>query len=332
MKVNEVWSRSVSVSWRTPSSNGNSPLTGYIVQYWRLKSAPHRLHEFNASSSLNTALINNLTPGLAYEMSIVALNGVGRSEPSETVTFITGEEEPSGPPNDISIEPKGPTTVRITWRAPPRESWNGLLKGFYVGYRKDVGSAYTLKSIDARHLEPAMIEGEQYECFLRDLQKGSEYEVVVKAFNSAGSGPQSHAMLTRTLDGDFPPAQQLTMVGIKPNSIALMWAQKDSRQQAGSQILSYTLHYQKEGEPKWYEVPMPPLPTQAPSLETFTYTLGGLESGVQYRIFVTAANQYGFSDPSNIVFAKTGGGKRPLRDFHHRFPLYITDDHLFPFS
>lgn len=267
------------------------------------------MYEYNASSSLNTALINNLSPGLAYEMSIVALNGVGRSEPSETITFITGEEEPSAPPNDISIEPKGPTTVRITWRAPPRESWNGLLKGFYVGYRKDVNSAYTLKSIDARHMEPTAVEAEQYECFLRDLQKGSEYEVVVKAFNSAGSGPQSHPMLTRTLDGDFPPEQQLTLAGIKANSITLMWAQKDSRHQAASQILSYTLYYQKEGEPKWYEVPMSPLPTQAPSLKTFTYTLSGLESGVQYRIFVTAANQYGFSDPSNIVIAKIGGGK-----------------------
>ena len=245
---------------------------------------------------------------------VVAENEVGKSEPSDTVSFFTGEEEPSAPPNDIAIEPKGPTTIRITWRAPPKESWNGLIKGYYVGYRKskDTNTAYTLKSVESKHTDPILIESELCEYFLRDLLKGTEYEMVIKAYNLAGSGPQSHVLMTRTLDGDLPPAQHLIAVDTSVNSISLRWSQKDTREQL-TPVTSYSLHYQREGEPKWREIPLSSLATTSPpvdsSIPTFTYTLQNLESGAQFRVFVTALNRYGFSDPSNIVITKTSGGK-----------------------
>lgn len=226
----------------------------------------------------------------------------------------TGEEEPTGYPLDLNVDPLGPTTVRITWRAPPRESWNGIIKGYYVGYRKakDTTTAYTLKSVDSKHSDPALIESEQYEYFLRDLLKGTEYEVVIKAYNLAGSGPQSHVLMAHTMEGDMPPAQHLTAVDSSPSSISLRWTQKDTRDQL-SPVTSYTLHYQREGEPKWREIPLSSLATSAPpvdsALPTFTYTLQNLDPGVQYRIFVTAVNRYGFSDPSNIIITRTTGGK-----------------------
>ncbi|OTF83949.1 cell adhesion molecule-like protein, partial [Euroglyphus maynei] len=313
VKINEVWSRSASVSWRH-LQNGNTPVIRYLIQYWRRQSAPHRLHEVNVSSSQTSYLIKNLNPGLSYELSIIAENEVGRSEPSETVPFFTGEEEPSAPPNDINVEPKGLTTIRITWRAPPKEFWNGLIKGYYVGFRKaeDTNTAYTLKSIDSKYTEANQIENEIYEYFLRDLSRGTEYEIVIKAYNMAGSGPQSHVLLARTMDGDLPPAQHLIATETTTNSISLRWHQRDNRDSI-TPIISYTLHYQKEGEPKWHEIPFSTLATSAPSIveqssmPIYTYTLFNLESGAHYRIFVTAVNRFGFSDPSNILYSKTIG-------------------------
>ncbi|GIY09031.1 down syndrome cell adhesion molecule-like protein 1 [Caerostris extrusa] len=46
----------------------------------------------------------------------------------------------------------------------------------------------------------------QQEFFLTNLLKASDYSVVVKAYNSAGSGPPSHELYVRTLDGDLPPS------------------------------------------------------------------------------------------------------------------------------
>lgn len=165
--------------------------------------------------------------------------------------------------------------------------------------------------MDSKHTDPVQIENEPCEYFLRDLLKGTEYEVVIKAYNLAGSGPQSHVLLARTSDGDLPPAQHLIAVDTSLNSISLRWSQKDTREQL-TPVTSYTLHYQREGEPKWREIPLSSLTTSSPpvdsSIPTFTYTLQNLDSGVQYRVFVTSMNRYGFSDPSNIVITKTSGG------------------------
>ncbi|XP_075586172.1 cell adhesion molecule Dscam1-like isoform X1 [Dermatophagoides farinae] len=339
VKINEVWSRSASVSWRHPQ-NGNSPVIRYLIHYWRRQSAPHRLHEVNVSSSQTSYLIKNLNPGLSYELSVIAENEVGRSQPSETVPFFTGEEEPSAPPNDINVEPKGPTTIRITWRAPPKEFWNGLIKGYYVGFRKadDTNTAYTLKSIDSKYTEANQIESEVYEYFLRDLSRGTEYEIVIKAYNMAGSGPQSHVLLARTLDGDLPPAQHLIATETTTNSISLRWHQRDNRNSITS-IISYTLQYQKEGEPKWHEIPFSSLATSAPSIEQssmpiYTHTLVNLESGTNYRIFVTAVNRFGFSDPSNIVNTKTIGERLnfqgKLMNHYYESPYYMQPEFTIP--
>jgi hypothetical protein len=229
------------------------------------------------------------------------------------VTFTTGEEEPTAPPNDITVESRGPTTIRVTWRSPPIEHWNGVIKGYYVGYRKsrETSHPFTLKLVESKpSLNAKNLETETYEYFLRDLMKGTEYAIVVKAYNSAGSGPQSHEMLVLTHDGDLPSAQQLSAIDSTANTISLRWYQKDIRESQSSPITSYTIHYQKESDPKWREIPITSFATPTPSsdIASYSYVLPNLETGTQYKIFVTAINRYGISDPSNIIITKTEGG------------------------
>lgn len=106
--VREVWSRSASVSWTVPFA-GNSPITGFIVQYWRETEHGEnkRLREEPVTSSQTTFMLKNLLPGCSYEMNVLALNEVGRGQTSNLVKFKTGEEEPTGAPLDVIAEPKG---------------------------------------------------------------------------------------------------------------------------------------------------------------------------------------------------------------------------------
>ncbi|XP_054156620.1 cell adhesion molecule DSCAML1-like isoform X1 [Oppia nitens] len=338
--VKEVWSRTASIVWSAPYS-GNSPISKYTIQYWRHQSAPHRLNEFTVSSTQTSALIKDLSPGLSYEMTVVGENEVGRGEAADTVKFTTGEEEPSAPPNDISVEGKGPTTIRITWRAPPKEHWNGVIKGYYVGYRKarETNHPFTLKLVESKPNQKSA-ESESYEYFLRDLVKGNEYAIVVKAYNSAGSGPQSHEMFAHTFDGDLPPAQLLSAMESTNTLITVRWHQKDIRE-SQTPTQSFTLHYQREGESKWKEVPISSLVTPAPitegsALASYNYNLENLESGIQYRLFVTAVNRYGFSDPSNVVIARTDGGdikvleSEIFNQFFNDGPYYLQPSFTIP--
>ncbi|CAG2114160.1 unnamed protein product, partial [Medioppia subpectinata] len=113
--VKEVWSRTASIVWSAPYS-GNSPLTKYTIQYWRHQSAPHRLHEFVVSNSQTTALIKDLSPGLSYEMTVVGENEVGRGEAADTVTFVTGEEEPSAHLDHLNSRGRDPFCMEQSMR------------------------------------------------------------------------------------------------------------------------------------------------------------------------------------------------------------------------
>ncbi|CAG2165379.1 unnamed protein product [Oppiella nova] len=263
--VKEVWSRTARIVWSAPYS-GNSPLTKYTIQYWRHQSAPHRLHEFTASSTQTTALIKDLSPGLSYEMTVVGENEVGRGEAADTVTFVTGEEEPSAP---------GLLHRQLSFPG----CW-------YAQCTSRGGRLVTLP----RYVQNSKnAETEIYEYFVRDLSKGTEYAIVVKAYNSAGSGPQSHEMLAHTYDGDLPPAQQLNAIESTGSSISVRWHQKDLRE-SQTPTTSYTLHYKKEGEPKWKEIPLTQLTTPTPmtdasTFSTYTYNFKVIQNEILNQFF-----------------------------------------------
>ncbi|GFU50490.1 down syndrome cell adhesion molecule-like protein Dscam2 [Nephila pilipes] len=290
VKIREIWSRSASVSWAPPYS-GNSPITKYIVQYWRdIGGTPHRLMEISAPSSQSSALLKDLHAGTPYVLKVVAENAVGRGEPSDGAFFRTGEEEPNIPPADINAEPRGSSTIRVSWKPPPKDSWNGELKGYYVGYKsRDSSQPYSYKSME-------YLPEVQQEFFLTNLLKASDYSVVVKAYNSAGSGPPSHELYVRTLDGDLPPAPSLYVLATSPTSVSLRW----NTRKIDNPLSGYTVHYREE-QGQWQEVAV-----VAP--EDNTYTLSNLQPQKLYQIYVTATNQYGKGDPSEIVAIKTDEG------------------------
>ncbi|KAF7493498.1 Down syndrome cell adhesion molecule -like protein [Sarcoptes scabiei] len=371
--VKEVWSRTVSLAWSEPYS-GNLPIQRYVIQFWRYQSGPHRLNEVLVSGSQTSYFLKDLTPGQSYELSIIAENEIGKGSSSTPISFVTGEEEPSAPPNDITVESMGPTTLRITWRSPPIENWNGDLKGYYIGYRRaqDNNSPFIYITMpivkDFRHhtqSSPNSLSSSSssssastkirsssssssavkkeihfHEYFLRQLNKGVEYKIVVKAYNSAGSGPQSHEIMATTFDGDLPPAFQLNVIDSTEETISLQWYQKlhgssSALSSPSSIITSYTIHYRKEGEIKWKEVPISATlnvmgPTNDPNghhqqsslvnsninnnnhhyhqLNSYSFVLENLDANVNYMIYVAAINRFGIGDPSNIATVHTQNG------------------------
>lgn len=336
VRVKDVWSRSASLVWSTPFA-GNSPITSYIIQYWRKNSNEpgqsaqnHRRQEFTVSGTQTSALITNLMPALMYEASVIAENQVGRSEPSENIVLSTGEDEPTAAPSDVTVEARGPSTIRVAWKVPPSETWNGKLLGFYIGFRP----RGALNTIDVNQLGGATsgafsyrtidyIKGQQvFETFLTNLLKGHEYDVVVKAFNSVGSGPESHLMAVKTFQGDLPASPSLFAHQVTYSSISLRWTYPNRAQSAANPIKRYVLYYQRQGDDSWLEIGIPveersrgASGSQEGSngqsgysiseMGTTSYLLSGLDSGFAYKIYVVAVNQFGSGDPSNIVTTKT---------------------------
>ncbi|XP_075751458.1 cell adhesion molecule Dscam1 isoform X5 [Rhipicephalus microplus] len=286
VRLKDVWSRSASVSW-SPSYSGNSPISKYIVQYWRDHGTAHRLHELEVIGSLTYTMVRDLLPGTAYVLNLVAENAIGRGEPSRTVVFHTGEEEPEAAPVDILVEMKGPSTVYISWKAPPREHWNGHLLGYYIGYRpRDTESQFSYRRVEAS------ANNASHEYLLGGLQRGTEYTLVLKAYNGAGSGPASQEKTVRTMDGDVPEAPRLFVTGVTADTMTLRWVTRSS-----SDVTGFNIHYRQEGG-TWLELPIV-------NTANNTYTLTNLHPGYVYQVYVTASNVLGRGDPSVILLVRT---------------------------
>ena len=303
--LREVWSRSASISWTTPFAP-NIPITGFVIQYWRESNGENkRLEEELVSPSHTSFLLKNLQPGAHYECSVVALNEVGRGPASTNLIFKTGEEEPAAAPLDFVAEPKGPTTIRVSWKSPPIDKWNGNSVGFYAGFRSasDYSRPYSLRTV------PFTNYTSTYEYFLSGLNRGTEYSVIVKAYNNAGSGPESQEMIAKTMTGELPPAPKVFLISVMTDSVSLIFKMRpdDSRI---PRMSGYTVHYRPDAISVWKEASIPVGVSQAEG----DYVVKDLTPNSIYHFYVTAVNNYGHGDPSPILTVKTRSADSFLDD------------------
>ncbi|XP_054710805.1 cell adhesion molecule Dscam2-like [Uloborus diversus] len=278
----DIWSRSARLKW-SPSDNGNSPILSYTVEYW---TNPGGHWNETLSSSLTSCILRGLKPFTTYSFHVWASNNVGDSEPSEQVQFTTAKEEPSAPPVDVKLEDVGSTFVRISWKPPPRDEWNGVLTGYYVGYKQSSSHhPYTYNTVDA--------EDDIY-YVLRGLRRNTRYLITVRSFNDVGSGPMSEEIPFKTLNQE-PPVQPILVVkDIGSTFLQIHWIMPDDEK---LKISGYTIHYRKNGE-KWKEISVPD------AVQT-SYTLTNLDTGVPYQIYITVHGSGGISEPSEVATVRT---------------------------
>lgn len=129
MKVLDKSGRTVQLSWAAPY-DGNSPIKKFLIEYKRAKGNWEKdIDRVLVPGDTTEAGVFSLRPATAYHIRIVAENELGTSEPSETVTIITAEEAPTGPPQDVKVEAVDKHTLRVSWKPPPPQDWNGELQG-----------------------------------------------------------------------------------------------------------------------------------------------------------------------------------------------------------
>ncbi|XP_022236222.1 Down syndrome cell adhesion molecule-like protein 1 homolog isoform X7 [Limulus polyphemus] len=288
VRVQEVWSRSATISWSVPYS-GNSPITKFIVQYWQEKENGQRLLEQTIPSSQTSVLLKSLHPGSPYAVTVVAENEVGQGMPSQTIQFVTGEEAPVSPPTDVQVKPKGSSSLLVTWKPPPKELWNGELRGYYIDYKVNSSpTSYLFKTVESS-------SNDSYEYILSPLMKATRYSVVVKAYNGAGTGPPSEEITVKTLEGDLPLPPPVELVSNSDSAISLKWGKSPSH---NIPVTGYTLHYKKKNSGEWNYV-------HVVASDNNMYTIKDLESGATYQLYLTAVNQFGRGNPSDYLSITT---------------------------
>ncbi|XP_058830694.1 cell adhesion molecule Dscam2 isoform X40 [Topomyia yanbarensis] len=222
LKVLDKSGRTVQLSWAKPYG-GNSPLKRYIIEFKRSRGTwENDVDRVIVPGHTNEAQVQKLSPATTYNIRIVAENEIGVSDSSEVVTIITAEEAPSGKTQAIKVEPINQTTLRVSWKAPPRAEWNGDILGYYVGFKQtSQNSSYIYETVNYS-LEGG--EGKEHSLEINNLKTYTQYSIVIQAFNKVGAGPMSEEEKQYTAEGtpDQPPSDTMCTT-LTSQTIRVSW-------------------------------------------------------------------------------------------------------------
>ena len=122
---------------------------------------------------------------------------------TQAITLRINEEEslisfahlflvPSSPPSGFMVTASTSTSITASWRLPPKDSRNGIIRGFKLFInKKGSGDRPDVQFIDVSNASV-------YKKTVTGLQGSTEYELQVLAYTSAGDGPKSSVQVVKT--------------------------------------------------------------------------------------------------------------------------------------
>jgi hypothetical protein len=171
------------LAWSTPSSNGGSEITDYVVEIngggfnWSPVA-----HAPSNSTSMN---ITGLNPGVKYSVRVKAVNGVGVSKVSSTLSVTTLAVLPSSPV--VTLKSVTATGAVLNWVAPA--NGGAKISDYKVEYSTDGGNTWLTVSKSA---------STSTSLTLKNLKTKTSYLFRVSAKNSVGYSALSGTLAVTT--------------------------------------------------------------------------------------------------------------------------------------
>jgi hypothetical protein len=175
---------SATVRWTAPSSNGGSPITGYLVRALDITGAQvGALHPADATAT--SLVVTGLTNGSTYVFQVAATNAVGTGPNSALTSLVVPATVPGAPVigTAASGTAGGTVTATANWNAPT--SNGGSAVSGYVVRALQMSATGTVLATTTSAVQPASARQ-----LMMTLPAGN-YRFTVQAKNKAGSGPQS---------------------------------------------------------------------------------------------------------------------------------------------
>ncbi|HEY5272267.1 MAG TPA: fibronectin type III domain-containing protein [Acidimicrobiales bacterium] len=259
------------VSWTTPSSDGFSPITSYVVTAYN--PAGDIAGTCTAISPATSCIVRGLASATLYSFSVVANNVIGASSPA-TATGYAGTTTPPDAPTGVSATP-GDGSATASWTAPSGDGGEPV-------------TSYTVTATDARGVAAGSCTAvaPTTSCTVNGLSNGADYVFSVVAVNAVGPSVASGASSSVT-----PVARVRTAPdpGAPTSITSVLQATSGG---TGSLMVSWVLPSGGGSSTESYVV------TVEPGGETCTTTgtsclVSGVPLGVSYTYTVTAFNQSG---------------------------------------
>ncbi|TSM36162.1 Neural cell adhesion molecule L1-like protein [Bagarius yarrelli] len=167
-------------------------------------------------------VVKNTPTFVPYEIRIQAKNHAGWAPEPEMIVAYSGEDFPSSAPENIVVEVKNNTVVKVSWNRVHKDKLHGHLGGYRVQWWR-LRSLLNLKKIQsAKHT--FVIPGDRNHALIEGLRPFSEYSLIVMVYNGRGSGPGSHPITFKTPEGVPDQAVLFRATDIQKHAVTLSWS------------------------------------------------------------------------------------------------------------
>ncbi|XP_063165496.1 neuronal cell adhesion molecule isoform X5 [Candoia aspera] len=180
LELTDHLERSVQLTW-IPGNENNSPITRFIIEYEDALREPGIWNYQTEVPSMLTTVKLKLSPYVNYSFRVIAVNEIGRSQPSEaSEQYFTKPAKPDD--NPISIQGIGtePNNLVITWKPLTDFQSNGPGLQYKVSWRQnddeDEWTSVTVANVS--------------KYIVADTPTFVPYEIKVQALNDLGPAPE----------------------------------------------------------------------------------------------------------------------------------------------
>jgi titin len=261
---------SATVNWRPPTSNGGSPVTGYVVSVFA-GAGTQVLSTVTAGANATSAPVPGLANGTAYRFSVAAVNAAGTGPASSRSNSVTPRAAAGAP--EIGTATPGRRSATVTWTAPAANGGSAI-----TGYVVRVFAG------DSTQAQRSVTVGRSAtRATISNLVNGTSYRFSVAAVNAVGTGAAS-ALSNSVTPSTVPAAPRLAGVTAGDGSATVTWTAPANT--GGAPITGYVVSVlgRTGGQV---------LSTVTVAGTATSTAVPGLTNGTAYRFSVAAVNAAG---------------------------------------
>ena len=293
----------VTLEWTAPASDGGSAVTGYEYRYKTTGEFPDEWTDVPDGSDTGTDrgdersyTVTGLDNGVEHTFQLRAVNAVGAGGVAEaTSTPATPVTVPGAPASLMATA--GDTEVGLVWTAPASDGGSAVTE---YQYRYKTSGEFPDEWTDVPDgSDTGTDRSDERSYTVTGLDNGVLHTFEVRAVNVAGEGAPATATSTPVTVPEAPASLNATA---GDTEVTLSWTAPAS--DGGSAVTEYQYRVSDDAgstwSPDWTGVPDGSDSGSDRSDET-SYTVTGLDNGVEHTFEVRAVNVVGEGAPATAT-------------------------------
>ncbi|KAM8863962.1 contactin-4 isoform 2-T2 [Spinachia spinachia] len=227
------------ITWEpVPEEQQSGPGFGYVVAFRPLAAQGWMQAAVTSPDSSRYVFKNESIPPFSpYQVKVGVYNNKGEGPFSPVTTIYSAEEEPSRAPARLKAKSVSASEAEVTWKPLAWSNNRRRILGYelqYWGEKKKQDTATVIRTV-----------GNKTSVLVRDLEGSSTYYMSLRAYNSAGVGPQS--IIVNVTTKKPPPSQAPVKImwNTSNSKVILRWDQVHALENE-SEVTGYKVMYSQD--------------------------------------------------------------------------------------